>query len=82
MIENKVEPQWMVAARHFGMPGGVLDYGEATIKEFFNSFDEADAYAKGLFEDTQDGLVDPRVWVLKCERTYVRAKEGLAVITS
>jgi len=82
MLENKVEPQWMVLARHFGMPGGLLDYGEASIKEFFDTLQEADDYAKSLFENTQDGLVDARVWVLKCERTYVQAKEGLAVITS
>ena len=82
MIEKKVEPQWMVLARHFGMSGGIIDYGEATIEEFFDTLQDADEYAKSLFENTADGLVDPRVWVLKCERTYVHATEGSAVIVS
>jgi len=82
MLENKVKPQWMVLARHFGMQGGILDHGSADIKEFFNSFAEADEYARDLFVNTENGLVDPYVWVLKCEKTYVRAKEGLACVVS
>ena len=72
----KVEPQWMVLTRHFAMPGGLLDYGEASIEEFFDSFEEADAYAKKLFEDTNERLVMPFIWVLRCERTY--RSEGIA----
>lgn len=82
ILENKVPYSWMVLARHFGMPGGVLDYGISDIKEFFDSFEKADTFAKELFINTQDGLVDPRVWVLRCEKTYVRAKEGLACVIS
>ena len=82
MIENKVKPQWMVLARHFGMPGGVMDYGEASIKEFFDDYDKACEYGEELFINTQEGLVEPRVWVLRCEKTFVRAKEGIAVIVS
>jgi len=43
MLKKKVKPQWMVLARHFGMPGGIFDYGEATIEEFLKKskvFDE------------------------------------------
>ena len=73
MIQDEkvyVDPQWMVLARHFGMPGGIWDYGVADIKEFFDSFEEADGYAKELFENTKDNLVEPMVWVLRCEKTY------------
>jgi hypothetical protein len=82
ILKQEVKPQWMVLARHFGMPGGVLDYGSADIKEFFDTFDKADRYARNLFIETETDLVDPRVWVLLCEKTYVRAKEGLASLVS
>ena len=78
MIENKVKPQWMVLARHFGMPGGLFDYGEASIKEFFDTLDEANKYAEELLKSTEKELIEPMIWVLKCERTYQRTKEGLA----
>jgi len=70
MDKIKIDGQWMVLARHFAMPGGVLDYGVADIKEFFNTFEKADKYAKKLFDVTHKDLVYPMVWVLKCERTY------------
>ena len=82
ILEHKVKPRWMVLARHFGMNGGVLDYGIADIKEFFDSFEDADKYAKELFINTQENLIEPRVWILRCDKTYVRAKEGLASIIS
>jgi len=82
MEKNEVAVQWMVLSRHFGMPGGLFDYGEATIEEFFDSFEDAVKYAENLFLTTHEGLVDPRVWVLKCERTYVRSKEGPAYVFS
>ena len=72
----KVEPQWMVLARHFAMSGGLFDYGTADIKEFFDSFKEADDYAKKLFDETKDSVVMPYIWVLRCERTY--RSEGIA----
>jgi len=82
MIHKKVKPQWMVLARHFGMPGGLLDYGEASIEEFFDTFNDACTYAEDLLESTEEGLVEPMIWVLKCERTYQRAMEGLCYATS
>ena len=82
ILENKVKPQWMVMCRHFGNEGGVWDYGVGNILEFFDSFEDADRYAKKYFTDWEDGLVDPRVWVLRCDKTYVRAKEGLACVVS
>lgn len=80
ILEKEVKPMWMVLARHFGMPGGVIGYGSANIKEFFDTFEKADEYAEQLLVNTHEGLVDPMVWVLKCERTYQRAKEGLCVV--
>ena len=74
---KKVKPEWMVLARHFGMDGGIFDYGTADIKGFFGSFEEADIFAKELFERTQKYLLMPFVWVLKCEKTY--QKGGIAV---
>lgn len=82
LIEKEVKAQWMVIARHFGMPGGLLDYGVAEIEEFFDTFHEADEYAKNLFRKTASDLVYPMVWVLKCERTYQKVKEGLCVAVS
>ena len=82
MLSNEVKPQWMVLFRHFGMEGGVLDFGVGHILGFYDSFKEADDFAKWYFEDRQEGLVDPRVWVMRCEKTYVKAKEGNACIVS
>lgn len=72
----RIKPKWMVLARHFGMPGGLFDYGIADIKEFFNSFEDADKYAKELFDSTKRAVVYPMIWVLRCERTY--RTEGIA----
>jgi len=74
----KVKPQWMVLSRHFFMPGGLLDYGEATIEEFFDSFEEADKYAKKKYESMKKVFIHPIVWVLRCEKTY---REGGIVIS-
>ena len=82
MLNTKVKSQWMVLARHFGMPGGIFDYGEASIEGFFDSFDNACEYAEILLKRTNEGLVEPMIWVLKCERTYQRAKEGLCYAES
>lgn len=72
----------MVMCRHFGNEGGIWDYGVGNILEFFNSFEKADKYAKKYFIGFEKDLVDLRVWVLRCDKTYVRAKEGLACIIS
>jgi hypothetical protein len=77
MLKTKVKSQWMVIARHFGMPGGLFDYGEASIEDFFDNFDDACKYAEKLLKSTEEDLVEPMIWVLKCERTYQRSKEGL-----
>lgn len=82
ILEKEVGPAWMVVARHFGMQGGVIDYGLADIKEFFNTFAEADEYAKQLLINTHDDLIEPMIWVLRCEKTYQRSKEGLCVVIS
>ena len=82
ILEKSVSPQWMVLARHFGMQGGVIDYGLADIKEFFDNRKDADEYAKKLLFDTNKGLIEPMIWVLKCEKTFQRAKEGLCVAIS
>ena len=82
ILIKDVLPQWMVLARHFGMPGGLLDYGIGDIKDFFHNKKDADEYAKELLFDTQEGLVEPMIWVLKCEKTYQRSKEGLCCIVS
>lgn len=78
ILEQKVDPLWMVLTRHFGMPGGLLDYGVGNIEEFFTSFEKADQYAKKLFLNNYQNEVMPKVWVLRCEKTYQKAKEGLA----
>lgn len=77
MKEVKIKPAWMVLARHYWMEGGVFDYGMADIKEFFTSFKEADKFARELFKDTRKDLIQPVVWVLKCEKTY--REGGVAV---
>jgi len=82
MLKVSVKPQWMVLVRHFGMSGGLFDYGEASIEEFFDSFEDACKHAEELFEDINEGLVDPMVWVLRCERTYQKSEEGLAYAES
>ena len=79
-ITKEVPECFMVVARHFGMPGGIFDDGEGTIEGFFDTIEEADEVAKTLFVNTQKGLVDPRVWVLRIEKSYARAKEGLVQI--
>ena len=82
LLTTSVPPQWMVLARHFGMPGGVLDYGEASIKNFFDNRKDAEEYAEKLLRETHEGLIEPMIWVLKCEKTYQRAREGLCVAVS
>lgn len=72
----------MILARHFAMPGGIHDYGIADIKEFFDTFDEACKYAEKLLRSTHKDVIDPKIWVLKCERTYQVAKEGLCYAES
>lgn len=78
MEEVQVSYQWMVLARHLGMPGGVFDYGVADIKGFYDTFEEANNYGKKLFDGTHEGLAMPTIWILRCEVTY---KEGV-IITS
>jgi len=82
ILEQEVKPQWMVLSRHFGSPGGIWDYGEGMILDFFDSFEKADKFAKEYFVGWEHDLVEPRVWVLCCDKTYVRAKEGLACVIS
>ena len=82
LLVKKTKPQWMVLARHLGMPGGLWDYGVGDIKEFYDTIEEANEYAEKLLRETNDGLIEPMVWVLKCERTYQRATEGLCVAIS
>lgn len=82
MLKIKVEPQWIVIARHFGMGGGIFGYGVADIKEFFDNFNDACNYAEQLLKDTHKDLIEPMIWVLRCERTYQRAKEGLCYAES
>lgn len=77
MLKVKVDTKWMVLARHFGMPGGIWDYGTADIKEFFHDYKKACKYAEKLLKKTHKDVVDPKIWVVKCERTYQKAKEGL-----
>ena len=77
-----VPPNWMVLARHFFMPGGVFDNGVADIKGFFDNRKDADEFAEKLLIASHEGLVEPMIWVLKCEKTYQRAKEGLCVAVS
>jgi len=66
----KTKPTWMVLFRHFGMEGGILDYGMASIEGFFFSFEEADKKAKEVYNFWKDISTFPTVWVLKCEKTY------------
>jgi len=66
----------MVISRHFGMEGGLFDYGIANIEGFFDNFDDACKYAEEQLKKATD-FIEPMVWVLKCERTYQKAKEGL-----
>jgi len=75
--EIKVKTQYMVLARHYGMTGGVWDYGTADIKEFFDDYKEADTYAQKLFNATHKNLIMPFVWVLECKKTYQEG--GIAV---
>ncbi len=77
-----IKPQWMVLARHLGMSGGFIDYGEASIKEFFDSYKNACKYAEKLLKSTYKGLHSPMIWVLKCERTYQKSIEGLCYAES
>jgi hypothetical protein len=68
--EHRIKAEWMVLARHYGMPGGVMDYGIAEIKGFFKSFKSADTYAKRLAKKTFEGFMQPIIWITKCEKTY------------
>ena len=77
MEKKKTEGKWLVLSRHFAMHGGIFDYGEGQIEEFFNCFDDAVKFAeKKIKELIAWGHVDPHVWVLRCERTYVKVKGG------
>jgi len=81
LLKKEVKPQWMVLYRHFGMPGGIFDYGEAEILEFFDNREDAYKYAEEVLKECKDE-VEPMVWVLQCERTYQKAKEGLCYVYS
>lgn len=73
-MENKKVPgQWVVISRDFGMPGGLFDYGIADINEFFTSEKKANKYAEELLmSHIKSDRYDPHVWVLRCERTYIK----------
>lgn len=73
---KKLPPTWMVAYRHFAMPGGVFNYGVAEIYDFYRSFEEADKNAKKVFHNLR-GKPDLHVWVLRCEKTYLNY--GIAI---
>ncbi len=77
MEKKKTEGKWLVLSRHFAMSGGIFDYGEGQIEEFFDCFDDAVKFAeKKIVELITFGHVDPYVWVLRCERTYVGLEGG------
>jgi len=81
LLKKEVKPQWMVLYRHFGMPGGIFDYGEAEILGFFDNRKDAYEYAEKSLKEYKDEI-EPIVWVLQCERTYQRTKEGLCYVYS
>lgn len=67
--EYEVKPQWMVLFRHFGMEGGVYDYGVAEIIGFYDSEKEANNQAEKIIKLSRN-KISPNVWVTKCVRTY------------
>jgi len=82
MIVRNVPYCWMVVYRDFACPGGIIDYGIMHIVDFYESYEEANEGAIEFWNNLPDGLVDPRVWVCCVERSFVRAKEGDAVLIS
>jgi|GEM_PF-2770731 len=67
--EKITQPKWMVLLRHFGMSGGIINYGTAKIIDFYETFEEADEEAREEFKNISEAPF-PYVWILKCERTY------------
>ncbi len=82
MKKRKVNPCFMVLVQHYGMAGGVLDYGVADIKEFFDTFKEANEYAKNLSLKTMKELTMPMVWVLECKITYQKLDDEIIAVIS
>ena len=73
-MENKeVKGAWLVISRDFGMSGGLFDLGVANMDDFFENEKDAIVFAeKLLFQHISEGRYDPHVWVLRCERTYIK----------
>ena len=83
MNKHKVDGSWMVISRHYMMPGCLFNNGVADIDEFFENEEDAYKYARERLKSmVNSDYVDPHVWVLRCERTYIKSKEGLGYVYS
>lgn len=65
----ETDPCFAVFYRHFKMPGGVITYGSAEIVGFYETFEESDKEAEGIFKQ-YEGAPDLHVWIMRCLKTY------------